>query len=377
MCVCVVGILVTGITPINGQSNSFVTLTGLFPPLTGDNTTITAVFIGGITSKILIATETSVVIQVGASQYPITNANIIIATEYSLYLIIGTTWNYTAPGNITMVTPSSGQNGTRVIINGDNLDESTDTPRVFLAGNEAIVESANSTTILCRAVSGDPQNGSIIVNYTKIIDGVLYNGPAIIKENAWQHLSDGNITRIIPSAVAINQTVLLCGDHPLGDGKMPVSIIINEVNVDFFSSTAFAVENYSCINVMLPENLATYLNIFITADTGAVVISQVDITVAVINSVSHNVGQYGSRVNISGVALFNDITSTRVTLARINATIEDVDDTNQSWIVVRAGRPPAMLYPKVMENCITQEICVNITTMELLYPTFTGQAWLS
>ena len=384
------GILVTGITPSSGQSNSIVTLTGLFPPLTGDNTTVIAVLIGGIQSKLLISNESSITVQVGVSQSPIPNSNITIVTEFSSYLILGTTWSYTAPSNITMVTPTKGQNGTRVAIKGDNLlIESLDIPKVFLAGNEATIEGINSTTILCRAVSGDPNNGSIIVNYTIIIDGTLYDGPTIIKDNAWQQVADGNITKVIPSAVAINQTVLLCGDNPLGGGRMTESVIINGVNIIPLNSMAISVENYTCINVMLPDYLTTNIIIIITADTGAVIISQINITIAAISSVNDSVGQYGSRVNISGSELFGNITSIHVMLAGINATIEDADNVDHSWITVRAGLPPTILHPKVAQNCTMQEtcnlvnttslnctnttVCTNITTMELIYPTFTGQ----
>ena len=135
---------------------------------------------------------------------------------------------------------------------------------------------------------------------------------------------------------------------------------------------------------MLPDNLTTELNIVITADTGAVVMSRINITMASITSVSRHLGQYGSTVNISGSELFSNITSTRVLLAGINATIEEVDNINRSWITVRAGRPPSMLHSK-LQNCTTQETCnmtsmnctnatacVNFTIMETLYPTFTG-----
>ena len=379
--------MVTGITPRSGQLNSIVRITGLFPPLTGDSTTVTAVFIGGIPSELLASNETSIVVRVGFSQSVIPSATIMMVTEQSSYQIAGTTWNHTAPGNITMVTPSSGQNGTKVVIKGDNLVESLSIPRVLLAGNEAIVESANSTTILCRAMSGDPKNGSIIVNYTETVDGVLYNGPTISKSNAWEQFANGNITKIVPSSVAINQTVLLCGDSPLGGGKMTESVMINGANTAPLSSMAFVVGNYSCINAMLPDNLTAEVDIVITADTGAVVISRINITIAAIDSVSRNLGQYGSRVNILGSELFSNITSTHVMLAGINATIEEVDDVNRSWITVRAGRPPSTLHSKLVQNCTTQlqeacnmtsmnctnaTVCVNFTVMETLYPTFTG-----
>ena len=382
--------MVTGITPNSGQSNSFVTLTGLFPPLTGDNSTVTDVLIGAIPSELLISNESIIVVQAGISQNAIPNANITIVTEYSSYVIVGTTWNYVIPGNITMVAPSRGQNGTRVVITGVNLlVELLDMPKVFLAESEVVVEGINSTMILCRAVSSVPKNGSVIVNYTKIIENVLYDGPTIIKDNAWQQLADGNITKIIPRAVSTNQTVLLCGDNPLGGGKMTKSIIINGLNTIPLNSMAILVENYSCVNAVLPESLSTDLNIFVTADTGAVIISQLNITIAFISSVSQTVGQYGSRFNITGLELFSDITSTRVMLAGINATIEDADHVNQSWITVRAGRPPLILYHREVQNCTTQEtcvlvnttspncsdniVCVNITTIEFFYPTFTGQ----
>ena len=208
----------------------------------------------------------------------------------------------------------------------------------------------------------------------------------IVKSNAWEQLADGNITKTVPSAVAINQTVLLCGDSPLGGGKMTESAVINGVNTEVpLNSMAFIVGNYSCVNAMLPDNLTAELNVVITADTGAIVISCINITIASINSVSRHLGQYGSTLNISGSELFSNITSARVLLAGINATIKEVDDINRSWIMVRAGRPPSALHSKLVQNCTTQETCnltsmictnatacINFTIMETLYPTFTG-----
>jgi len=345
------GVLVTKVIPGSGQSHSIVTITGQLLPQNGDNSTVIAVHIGGIPSELLTSdlptSSFTVTLRAGVSTDPMSNANITIITERSSYTVANLTWNYTTPGNITMLIPSSGQTGTRVVIHGNNLMGSLSLPQVLLAGNEAIVDFFNATTIFCRASSGVTGTSSVIVNFTQTVNGNVYDGPTFIRSNAWQQMTDGKITRVVPNAVTANQTVLLCGDRPLGDGNLTASVIIGGIDANRFSTSSFVLFNYTCINVTLPTGLAGVSNITVIANTGAIIQSLVDIIFASINSVTPAIGQVETRVNISGINLFYDITSTYVVLAGVNATIESADIVSQSWIVVRAGRP----------YCTTQEVC--------------------
>jgi len=347
-------VLVTEVIPRSGQSHSIVTITGQLLPQNEDNSTVAAVHIGGVPSELLTpdmpTSSFTITLRAGVSTNPIPGASITITTQRSSYTVSNVTFNYTTPGNITMLIPSSGQTGTRVVIHGYNLMGSRSLPQVLLAGNEVIADFVNATTILCRVPNGIPGNKSVIVNFTQTVNGNIYDGPTFIKSNAWEQLTDGKITRIIPNAIAANQTILLCGDRPLGDGNLTTAVIIGGINANSFSTRSFILFNYTCINVTLPTGLTSSSNITVIANTGAIIQSQIDIVFASINSVTPEIGQYKTRVNISGVNLFYDITSTYVLLAGVNATIESADVMSQSWIVVRAGRP----------YCATQEACSSV-----------------
>ena len=346
-------------------------------PQNEDNSAVVAVHIGDIPSEVLTpnipASSFTLTVHAGVSIDPIPDANITIITQRSLYTVSNVTWAYTTPGNITMLVPSSGQTGTRVVIHGSNLLGSLSLPQVLLAGSEAMVDYVNATTIFCSAPSGVPGNSSVVVNFTQTVNGSIYDGPTFTKSNAWQQLADGKITRVVPNAVAANQIVLFCGNRPLGDGNKTASVIIGGINATSFSSSSFVLFNYTCINVTLPNGLTGSSNITVTANTGAIIKSLVDITFASIDAVNPAIGQYGARVNISGTNLFYDITSTYVMLAGVNATIESADVMSQSWIVVRAGRP----YCATQEVCLPVARCSNIDCLSNSDATFLTDTCLS
>ena len=365
-CIILVVILFGSLEPLVGQSGSVIVFTGRFPPRNGDNSTVIGVQIGGIPSDVLvIPTQQTLmlIVRAGPTQTAISNANVMVVSNYSSFPIAGASFTYTTPGNITMVIPSQGQAGTRVIITGVNLDVPSHTlVQVLLASKEAIIESNNNTTIVCTVVSGSSGNGSVVLNYTRDVDAVTHDGPTIVRNDSWVQLADGVINRIVPSSAAVNQTIFACGDNLLGGGSQIVSVFIGSVNATQFSNTTFTIANLTCINITLPSGLTGSLPINLTADTGAVVRSIVN-SIASITSVSHESGQYGTRVNISGVELFRNLSSTTVMLAGVDASIESNDSTSRSWIVVRAGRPPLLSRINITENCTTRENCTSVTNV--------------
>ena len=351
------------LSPMEGQSGSIVQLTGNFPPQRGDNSSVTAVLIGGIPSDVLvIPTQTTfeILVRAGPSQNAIPNTNITVISNYSSFPLDTRTFTYTAPGNITMVIPSQGQQGTRVVITGENLSvNGHDLVQVLLAGVEATLESNNNTMIVCIAQSSSPTIGSIVLNYTRQLSATTYDGPTIVRNNAWEQLADGVINRIVPSAAAINQTIFVCGDRLLGGGGQIIRVTIGNVDATQFSTTTSTLGSLTCINVTLPPGLNGSLPITLTADTGALIRSTVNVSIASVTNVSRSFGQYGTRVNITGVELFRNLSDTTVMLAGVDATIEQSDTVSRGWIVVRAGRPPLLSRPVLMPNCTTELVCTS------------------
>jgi len=369
---CLAAISLTTLDPSSGQSGTVTRFEGLLPPNNGDNSTINRILIGGVEADILNRDGSFVIVRAGPSPVAIPYAIITIVTNYSMFVIDSPMWMYTTPGNITMVTPSRGQEGTRVVISGENLMANPPNPRVMqpgvlLAGVEAVVESSNSTTLICTATSSNPQIGPITINYMAMFamngEIVLYDDVTIVSSITWEQLADGNITRIIPTIAAANSTVLVCGDSPLGDGNETTSVTIGGTLATQFSSLSFIIDSLTCINVTLPANISGVNSIQVVANTGGIVRSQVNVTIAAISSVDRSMGQYGTRVNISGVQLFENITSTSIMLAGVNATIVDQDDVNKSWVVVRAGRPPQFFSTNMTQNCSQSELCTPINNI--------------
>ena len=149
---------------------------------------MTAVLIGGIPSDVLVIPDqisVILIVRAGPSQAAILNANITVVSNYSSFPIDMASFRYTAPGNITMVTPLQVQQGIRVVITGDNLDVSEhDLVHVLLAGYEARIENYNNTMIVCTVQSGTPATGSVVLNYTRQLSDVTYDGPNIVRNNA-------------------------------------------------------------------------------------------------------------------------------------------------------------------------------------------------
>jgi len=360
-----VAIELTAFVPQTGQSGSIIDITGFFPPRQGDNSSVTGLLINGIPAEVLVIMSFRLTVRAGPNQIAINNPVVTVMSNYSSFPI-NSIFTYAAPTNITMVTPPRGQVGTNVVISGESLNVAGhDLSQVLLDGNQATVTFNNDTTIICSAQSGAPGNGSVVLNYTRSASGVTYNGPTIVRDDSWQQLADGVINRIIPRAASVNQTILACGERLLGGGNQIVNVSFNSSSATQFSSIPFTIADNMCINITLPLGLDGSFMITLTADTGAVIESIVTISISSITDVIPNDGQYGTRVNITGVELFGNVSSTTVMLAGVDATIEAVDTVSRSWIVARAGRPPMLSRPVLRENCSTEEECTietNITS---------------
>ena len=213
--------------------------------------------------------------------------------------------------------------------------------------------------IVCIVQSGIPTIGSVVLNYTLQLGDTTYNGPTIVRNNAWEQLADGVINRIIPSVAAINQTILVCGDRLLRGGSQIIRVTIGNVDAMQFNTTTSTVGNLTCINITLPSGLTGSLPITLTADTRALIRSTVNVSIPSITNVSSSFGQYGTRVNITGVELFRNLSDTTVMLAGVNAMIEQSDAVSRDWIVVRAGRPPLLSRPVLTSNYTTLLVCTS------------------
>ena len=119
-------------------------------------------------------------------------------------------FTYKAEGDITSVSPSSGQSNTVVQINGTNLFGHGGSVSVSLAGVPVKSTSlATTTQIVVVANASDAQTGDVLI--------VADTGATVTESDGWKQLEEGVVTAVEPSSghgsteVAILGARLLAG----------------------------------------------------------------------------------------------------------------------------------------------------------------------
>ena len=316
------------------------TSSACLPPACGDNSTDYDVIVNG---QILQKDEASNDIRF-AARFPDTNmsypsVNLFIQTFYSL-LESSATVSFQESPPITSITPSMGQRGTRVVIEGENLlgfgEGDIAFERVSVGNKSADIDLTNSNrTHISARISSDEINSTcsscVIINTTQSIDGEEYDGPYTYSDTLWTQLEDGVVTEILPPAVQIGGTLRICGERLLGGGSSVSSISIAGQNVISSDMTPNPISDNSteCIEAIVPDvsnpENGVSGGIIIEADTGALVENLTDIifTYAIITNVNPAEGQVGTEVTITGIELlsgFSDLEPT-VFLSGVEATV--------------------------------------------------------
>ena len=321
----------------------------------GDNSTNFDLVFGDITLERLSTQNTTLKY---AGRFPnfegTLTAQLTVVTQYQAFRLSSfIAFNLIQPSPIT-VTPSIGQRGTDVLIQGADLlgigHSSQAVSRVRLGDNDAVIANSSSRTQLrVRARSGTRMNGTVRINTTDTFEGVVYDGPYLYLENGWTQLNDGQITSIIPRAAQSGRNVLLCGDDLLGNG-VNISTIQHGSN--------FLLRNQpsplpsvppqpgsECLEVRVPDNVPNNGEspVDIISNTGAMVTSISNFTVAAIESVTPNRGQPGTIVTIRGRALLSGYpNSTPIVFLSDLLTLATLIRASSSEIVVRAQTPPLL-----------------------------------
>jgi hypothetical protein len=328
------------------------------PPECGDNSTDYEVVVNG---QELQKTEESSDIFF-AIRFPDTNMSypsveLFIQTFYSL-VPSGATVSFRESPPITSITPSMGQRGTRVVIEGGNLlgfgHGDITFKRVWVGHKGADIDMTNSdTTHISARINSDETDVScsscVIVNTTQRIGDREYDGPYTYSDTLWTQLEDGVVTELFPPAVQIGGTLRICGERLLGGGSSVQSVSIVGQNVETFGGVTpnpNPDDSTECIAATVPDVLrpedGVSGNIIIEADTGAIVENLADVifTYANITNVDPAGGQVGTEVTIAGVELLSGYSGLQPTvfLSSIEATVLTVA-TNRSRVTVRVEDP--------------------------------------
>ncbi|MEC7001005.1 MAG: IPT/TIG domain-containing protein, partial [Actinomycetota bacterium] len=241
-------------------------------------------------------------------------------------------WSYIVAGTIAAVDPSSGQGGTRVTLTGTNLlggDSSLAT--VALDGVEATVSSESDETVV--VVAGNSSAGDDV-------DVVITasSGAVITSAGSWSYLEPGAVDSVQPSTGVEGTRVTIRGERLRGGGGS-----VDSVSLAGAEAEVVTAENDTVVEIVAGAAGEGSGDVVLVADTGATVTS-VDgwayLAPSTVDTVEPAVGQFDTRVTISGDGLFADGDSlASVTL--VGVEVQEVSSASDTEVVVVAGRADA------------------------------------
>ena len=326
--------VILSVTPDRGQQGTRIQVVGR--NLLGGGSTIASARIGQqggreVSANVRDSDDENVDLEI-LSNFPLdsvfpTTADITLVADTGATIVGVGLFNLVQPGQITGVSPTRGQFGTRVTITGTNLLQGgtvADIYSITLAGTDVdeILGIPTDNEITVRA-SSSPEGppGSVIITLT--------TGATIIPPESitFQYLSPGVINSVTPEVGTVGTRVTISGENLLGGG------VVQEVTLGGVPAEIRGTPTNSQIIVraQLPEvngsgdaaNGSGVVEILI--DTGAV-ISGEDWEfeeLGVISSIYPPVGQQGVTVTIRGVSLLGSSAGefTSCSLAGIQGTV--------------------------------------------------------
>ena len=166
-------------------------------------------------------------------------------------------------------------------------------------------------------------------------------GSRVALGSGWTFNNPSMITSVTPSSGQVGTAVVIAGTLLLSerDGTTVVSVTLNGIAADLVSGTS-----QTSVQVVARSSLggSGLGDVVVTADSGAVATAVNGwryLAVGVISSVLPAVGQYGTRVTISGTLLLGGGIS--VQSATLNGVAASVEAQSDLQIVIRAGNGTA------------------------------------
>ena len=313
--------IITGFSPLVGREGTFITITGI--NLTAYGNKIIHVTIGGIdvlqnSIDFNSSDPTKLFVRAGPSNTT-TNGRILLFVDTGTIVNSNTTYNFTysAPGIITMVTPSSGVEGTGVLITGSDLYiANTSLVNIFLAG-VCVTKVVVATRTSIAVIAGSPEAPNNISTEVLITasDGSVARGTAFKYNTPHQLKIVGPMLGQFGTRVSLNVT-----ENFIISGKF--SVLVDGIPATVLSKVGTTVN----ITVPRPKKIGTYPVNIVMQNTKGELARLVDgftyIQEGEIIKVTPRNGQQGTSVTIIGYGLLGGGSFIQsATLANLPATI--------------------------------------------------------
>ena len=323
---------ISGISPAAGQVGTFVTISGT--NLRGYGSAVTTVRLGSVQAAIQSHTNAQVVVRAGADSVDAVNLTVVLVADTGAIITRTDLWEYKTLGNITQVSPASGQAGTRVTISGTGLlGGGTGVTSVSLNGVAATaIVSANQTDIV--VVAGARASAG-----TGDVEVVANDGTQLVSSNAFAYLARGAVTTVAPVRGQLGTVVTITGTNLLQGASAVTAVQLAGVEVE----SVISANDTIIVVVADAATAATEDVVSIVADTGASVASTGNFTYDVpsaITAVSPASGQAGTRVTVQGTNLFGASNGNAISAARLDNQPATIVSANNTYVVVNAPNLP-------------------------------------
>ena len=325
---------ITMVTPLQGQNGTVINITGtsLYP--LGDN--VASVTLAGVSARVVSTGNTFIQVIAGrpATLESFSGPVIVQATSGS-FLRYANNFTYLQEGIIFSVTPSQGQNGTRVRIEGENLlGGGSMLDVVWLAGRPANIDVANSnnTSVMVTATENPYSFNETISGDVLLISNT---GAHVRRIDGWQYIQRGVIDDITPASGQYGTRIVIRGMRILSGAAGVSQVTIGDVAVNNVSANDSVITG----RAGNPGNTSAFNGtVRIISSDGGVLMSNYTWSYnqgGEIGNFTPTSGGNNEIVSITGTNLLGSGSSINVTIANIPVT--NIISQNNTLVIVVSG----------------------------------------
>ncbi|EGD83315.1 hypothetical protein PTSG_03923 [Salpingoeca rosetta] len=330
---------ISTVSPTMGQEGTAITITGRFPPRHGVASALTTALVAGNNATVESSGSFSAIIRLGAGMEGDTGPVRVMA-ETGAFAVSTVNVTYVAPGNITNVTPTAGQHGTRITITGTGFFGLTGTAvtAVLVDSVPAIeIVMQNDTYVVARLGAGS-------ANAAAVVRVESDDGSYTLYGDTFEKLADGTVAAITPAAAQPTRTISITGTNLMGDGTTFVSHFLGTHNV---TANVVGTPTNSLVVIQVPDGVG-FAQYTATSETGSIVQSGAQgFAFANITSITPSQGQAGTRITLAGFGMTSGaMSASSVLLGTAAATVVSSSATQ---IVATVGSASAgTVFPTVV-----------------------------
>ena len=323
---------VKSVKPAVGQGGTVVVISGT--GLYGGGTKTISVLLGGSGAAIEAHSDTSIRVKAAISKR-VDGGDVVLTSDSGAVVTALKAWSYAEPGLIKSLTPAYGQLNTKVTLIGERLlgGGSKVTKLTFGETTAEVldinIDGSSVDSIVARVPGGAPRTWGVEI--------VSDTGALVAAVDVWTYQPNGKIVSVVPPVSHEGTTVTVRGTRLKCSGSNVTSVKLANV--------AAKIVSFSDDSVVVIAQASSAVNkgdVVITVDTEATVTSKGTLSYieqSVVESVTPNVGQIGTRAAISGARMRTASDAVEhVFLGDAEASITSENDTLVQVVVTRAAK---------------------------------------